>query len=141
MLGFSFSLLLQSVSNHNLASPRFLLSTKANPFDSADELDNNSNRTRKNSGLIISREPSIDVGTNPFDESPIKNTSLAVTYLSSADKSRYQNDLEHDLSWVEKVKPDVSLLDLSNLVLELKDMAVDMGSEIVRQKKALDRSG
>ncbi|KAL6541201.1 SNAP25 protein snap33 [Orobanche hederae] len=39
---------------------------------------------------------------------------------------------------VEKVKQDDALSDLSNLLGELKDMAVDMGSEIDRQNKALD---
>ncbi|KAI3463888.1 hypothetical protein Pfo_020551 [Paulownia fortunei] len=39
---------------------------------------------------------------------------------------------------VEKVKQDDSLADLSNILGELKDMAIDMGSEIERQNKALD---
>ncbi|GMQ10873.1 hypothetical protein CsSME_00053704 [Camellia sinensis var. sinensis] len=39
---------------------------------------------------------------------------------------------------VEKTKQDDGLLDLSNLLDELKYMAVDMGSEIDRQNKALD---
>ncbi|XP_039139535.1 SNAP25 homologous protein SNAP33-like [Dioscorea cayenensis subsp. rotundata] len=38
----------------------------------------------------------------------------------------------------EKVKQDDSLSDLSNLLGQLKEMAVDMGSEIERQNKALD---
>ncbi|XP_068654850.1 SNAP25 homologous protein SNAP33-like [Aristolochia californica] len=39
---------------------------------------------------------------------------------------------------VEKAKQDDALLDLSNVLDQLKDMAVDMGTEIVRQNKALD---
>ncbi|XP_058070300.1 SNAP25 homologous protein SNAP33-like [Magnolia sinica] len=39
---------------------------------------------------------------------------------------------------VEKAKQDDALSDLSNLLGELKDMAIDMGSEIGRQNKALD---
>ncbi|CAA3014798.1 SNAP25 homologous SNAP33-like [Olea europaea subsp. europaea] len=39
---------------------------------------------------------------------------------------------------VEKVKQDDNLSDLSNVLGELKDMAIDMGSEIERQNKALD---
>ncbi|KAK6148609.1 hypothetical protein DH2020_019521 [Rehmannia glutinosa] len=39
---------------------------------------------------------------------------------------------------VEKVKQDDALSDLSNLLGELKDMAIDMGSEIDRQNKGLD---
>ncbi|XP_052179597.1 SNAP25 homologous protein SNAP33-like [Diospyros lotus] len=39
---------------------------------------------------------------------------------------------------VEKTKQDDALSDLSNVLAELKDMAVDMGSEIDRQTKALD---
>ncbi|KAK6128153.1 hypothetical protein DH2020_038106 [Rehmannia glutinosa] len=39
---------------------------------------------------------------------------------------------------VEKVKQDDALADLSNILGELKDMAIDMGSEIERQNKALD---
>ncbi|EEF47800.1 SNAP25 homologous protein SNAP33 [Ricinus communis] len=39
---------------------------------------------------------------------------------------------------MEKTKQDDALSDLSNLLGELKDMAVDMGSEIERQTKALD---
>ncbi|KAF2312839.1 hypothetical protein GH714_040889 [Hevea brasiliensis] len=39
---------------------------------------------------------------------------------------------------LEKEKQDDALSDLSNLLGELKDMAVDMGTEIERQTKALD---
>ncbi|KAH6820650.1 soluble N-ethylmaleimide-sensitive factor adaptor protein 33 [Perilla frutescens var. hirtella] len=39
---------------------------------------------------------------------------------------------------VEKVKQDDALSDLSNILGELKDMAIDMGSEIDRQNKAMD---
>ncbi|KAL7139372.1 hypothetical protein ABFS83_09G046000 [Erythranthe nasuta] len=39
---------------------------------------------------------------------------------------------------VEKVKQDDALVDLSNILGELKNMAIDMGSEIERQNKALD---
>ncbi|KZV30006.1 synaptosomal associated protein [Dorcoceras hygrometricum] len=38
----------------------------------------------------------------------------------------------------EKAKQDDSLSDLSNILGELKDMAIDMGSEIDRQTKAID---
>ncbi|XP_050225772.1 SNAP25 homologous protein SNAP33 [Mercurialis annua] len=41
---------------------------------------------------------------------------------------------------VEKAKQDDGLSDLSNLLGELKNMAVDMGSEIERQTKALDHT-
>ncbi|KAK4479276.1 hypothetical protein RD792_014787 [Penstemon davidsonii] len=39
---------------------------------------------------------------------------------------------------VEKVKQDDALSDLSNILGELKEMAIDMGSEIDRQNKSLD---
>ncbi|XP_068653759.1 putative SNAP25 homologous protein SNAP30 [Aristolochia californica] len=39
---------------------------------------------------------------------------------------------------VEKAKQDDALSDLSNLLSQLKDMAVDMGSEVGRHSKALD---
>ncbi|KAL6541847.1 Helical region found in SNAREs [Orobanche gracilis] len=39
---------------------------------------------------------------------------------------------------VETVKQDDALIDLSNVLGELKDMAMDMGSEIERQNKDLD---
>lgn len=39
---------------------------------------------------------------------------------------------------VEHAKQDDALSDLSNLLGELKDMAIDMGSEIERQNKSLD---
>ncbi|KAA3458363.1 SNAP25-like proteinous protein SNAP33-like [Gossypium australe] len=39
---------------------------------------------------------------------------------------------------VEKSKQDVALSDLSDLLGELKDMAIDMGSEIERQNKSLN---
>ncbi|XP_008777761.2 SNAP25 homologous protein SNAP33-like [Phoenix dactylifera] len=39
---------------------------------------------------------------------------------------------------IEKAKQDDALSDLSNLLGELKDMAIDMGSEMDRQTKALD---
>jgi len=42
---------------------------------------------------------------------------------------------------VEKAKQDDALSDLSNLLGDLKNMAVDMGGEINRQNKALDHLG
>ncbi|KAG7023218.1 putative SNAP25-likeous protein SNAP30, partial [Cucurbita argyrosperma subsp. argyrosperma] len=39
---------------------------------------------------------------------------------------------------VEKVKQEDALSDLSNILGELKGMAVDMGTELDRQNKALD---
>ncbi|KAK1317933.1 hypothetical protein QJS10_CPA05g00953 [Acorus calamus] len=46
--------------------------------------------------------------------------------------------IRHDKVQVEKDKQDDALSDLSNLLGELKTMAVDMGSEIGRQNTALD---
>ncbi|XP_011015772.1 PREDICTED: putative SNAP25 homologous protein SNAP30, partial [Populus euphratica] len=42
---------------------------------------------------------------------------------------------------VEKAKQDEALSDLSNILGDLKGMAVDMGSELDRQNKALDHLG
>lgn len=42
---------------------------------------------------------------------------------------------------VEKAKQDDSLADLSNILGDLKNMAVDMGTEIERHNKALDHLG
>lgn len=42
---------------------------------------------------------------------------------------------------VEKTKQDDGLSDLSNILGDLKSMAVDMGSELERQNKALDHLG
>ncbi|KAH7570011.1 hypothetical protein ACOSP7_017923 [Xanthoceras sorbifolium] len=42
---------------------------------------------------------------------------------------------------VEKAKQDDALSDLSNILGDLKGMAVDMGSELERQNKALDHLG
>ncbi|KAL9389172.1 hypothetical protein Peur_017777 [Populus x canadensis] len=42
---------------------------------------------------------------------------------------------------VEKAKQDDALSDLSNILGDLKGMAVDMGSELDRQNKALDHLG
>lgn len=42
---------------------------------------------------------------------------------------------------VEKAKQDDALSDLSNILGDLKGMAVDMGSEVERQNKALDHLG
>ncbi|KAK4374595.1 hypothetical protein RND71_005272 [Anisodus tanguticus] len=65
--------------------------------------------------------------------------------LSSAPKARSSSrtpppESTNSLQKVEaeKVKQDDGLSDLSNLLGELKNMAVDMGSEIERQNKALD---
>lgn len=41
---------------------------------------------------------------------------------------------------VEKVKQDDALSDMSDILVELKEMAVDMGCEIDRQNNALDRA-
>ncbi|CAA0820880.1 SNAP25 homologous protein SNAP33 [Striga hermonthica] len=77
-------------SKQHSASPRLPLSTRTNPFDSDDEVDN-SNKTIKTSGRTSS-EPSLHMSTNPFDESPVKGSYSAQSYLSSADNSRYKND-------------------------------------------------
>ncbi|XP_059299871.1 SNAP25 homologous protein SNAP33-like isoform X2 [Lycium ferocissimum] len=65
--------------------------------------------------------------------------------LSSAPKARSNSrtpppESTNSLQKVEaeKAKQDDGLSDLSNLLGELKNMAVDMGSEIERQNKALD---
>jgi len=63
-----------------------------------------------------------------------KGRSSARTYPLATDT--HQARVE-----VEKAKQDDSLLDLSNVLDQLKEMAVDMGSEIERQNHALDPLG
>ncbi|GJN08669.1 hypothetical protein PR202_ga26618 [Eleusine coracana subsp. coracana] len=99
------------------------------------------------------------VGTNPFDSDSDSEVSSRPSRAQSvpvqrADQSvqelelyageqimhshQIAADIERDLSVAEKAKQDDALSDLSNMLGQLKGMALDMGTEIERQNKALD---
>ncbi|KAG0463410.1 hypothetical protein HPP92_019479 [Vanilla planifolia] len=94
-------------------------------------------KTREIRGPVISRDDSFIRRGNHMEqrqklglESP-RSRSNPRQFLSEPSAALERIE-------IEKVKQDDALSDLSNILGELKAMAVDMGSEIDRQNKALD---
>ncbi|KAG0464744.1 hypothetical protein HPP92_018908 [Vanilla planifolia] len=94
-------------------------------------------KTREIRGPVISRDDSFIRRGNHMEqrqklglESP-RSRSNPRQFLSEPSTALERIE-------IEKVKQDDALSDLSNILGELKAMAVDMGSEIDRQNKALD---
>ncbi|KAL0658896.1 hypothetical protein Bca4012_079481 [Brassica carinata] len=80
---------------HNSADPGFHKSSKPNPFDSDDELDNNSNKHTLNPSKRTSSEPSLADMTNPFDgEDKVEKgfTSSSKQPLTSNSRYQYKNN-------------------------------------------------
>jgi len=95
-------------------------------------------RTRAITGPVLTRDDSFKRRGKHMEQraalglvkSP-KGRSSSRTYPLVADTPQVRIE-------VEKTKQDDALLDLSNVLDQLKEMAVDMGSEIERQNHALD---
>ena len=78
---------------HNSADPGFHKSSKPNPFDSDDELDNNSNKHALNPSKRTSSEPSLaDMSPNPFDGEEKVFTSSSKQSLTSNSRYQYKNN-------------------------------------------------
>eukprot|EP01018_Ginkgo_biloba_P024865 Gb_35935 [translate_table: standard] len=98
-------------------------------------------KTRPINGPILTRDNSFKRRANHLEQrtalgltrSP-KGISHTKTYPLAADTP--QTRIE-----VEKVKQDDALSDLSNVLDQLKEMAIDMGSEIGRQNESIDHLG
>lgn len=81
------------VGRHNSVDPGHRVSSRSNPFDSDDELDNKqtlkpSKRTSSEPNLTTSK-----VSTNPFDDDDTKeNTAVSSYSLTSAARNKYRND-------------------------------------------------
>ncbi|ONK55667.1 uncharacterized protein A4U43_UnF360 [Asparagus officinalis] len=96
-------------------------------------------KTREIKGPLLTRDDSYIRRDNHMEQrqrlglssSPTKSRSNPRQYPSESSSAL-------DKVQVEKAKQDDALSDLSNLLGDLKNMAVDMGSEIERQNKALD---
>ncbi|XP_077211440.1 SNAP25 homologous protein SNAP33-like [Tasmannia lanceolata] len=96
-------------------------------------------KTRTISGPVITRDDPIKRKGNHLEQkerlgiarSPPRGRTNAQQYASEPSNALQKVE-------VEKAKQDDSLSDLSNVLCQLKDMAVDMGSEIERQNTGLD---
>ncbi|XP_009761175.1 SNAP25 homologous protein SNAP33 [Nicotiana sylvestris] len=95
-------------------------------------------KTRPITGPVITRDDPVQRKGNHLEQREKLGLSSAPKGRSSSRTPPPEptNALQH--IEVEKAKQDDALSDLSNLLGELKDMALDMGSEIGRQNKALD---
>ncbi|VFQ86656.1 unnamed protein product [Cuscuta campestris] len=94
-------------------------------------------KTRPISGPVTTRDEPVQRMDNHFERrgklglsSAPKRPAGEPTPLS--EPTNAQQKVE-----VEKAKQDDALSDLSNILGELKDMAIDMGSEIERQSQAM----
>ncbi|KAF5734674.1 SNAP25 ous protein SNAP33 [Tripterygium wilfordii] len=89
------------VAKHGSAQPGYAVSSRTNPFDSDDELDNK--QTIKPSRRTSS-EPTLmapNLNSNPFDdEVPKVNSSASSHSLASAVRNNYKNDF-HDSGGLE----------------------------------------
>ncbi|KAJ0106006.1 hypothetical protein Patl1_18841 [Pistacia atlantica] len=109
------------VGKHNSADPGYQASSRSNPFNSDDELDNRqtlkpSKRTSSEPNLTI---PSM--GTNPFDDDEIKETTSVSSYSrNAATRNRYKTDF-HDSGGIE-----------NQSVQELEDYAVYKAEETTK---------
>ncbi|KAG9439324.1 hypothetical protein H6P81_019489 [Aristolochia fimbriata] len=93
-------------------------------------------KTRTITGPLIMRNDSSKSSSNSEDRGRLGLTPTSRQTSLQNYSSNPSTPIEK--VEVEKAKQDDALSDLSNLLSELKDMAVDMGSEIGRHGKALD---
>uniref|UniRef100_A0A0D6QZK2 t-SNARE coiled-coil homology domain-containing protein n=1 Tax=Araucaria cunninghamii TaxID=56994 RepID=A0A0D6QZK2_ARACU len=98
-------------------------------------------KNRPINGPVLTRDSSFKRRANHMEQRTalglVKNApgkSSTKTYPVAADTPQAQIE-------VEKAKQDDALSDLSNVLDQLKEMAIDMGSEIGRQNQALDPLG
>ncbi|KAG8379290.1 hypothetical protein BUALT_Bualt07G0073100 [Buddleja alternifolia] len=95
-------------------------------------------KTRPITGPLITRDDPVQRKGNHLEQ----REKLGLT-SASKERSRTRTPPSEPTNAlqkveVEKVKQDDAFADLSNILGELKDMAIDMGSEIDRQNKSLD---
>ncbi|KAL0421969.1 UNVERIFIED_CONTAM: SNAP25 homologous protein SNAP33 [Sesamum latifolium] len=95
-------------------------------------------KTRPITGPLISRDDPVHRKGNHLEQRERLGLTSASKESSHTRKQPSEPTNALQKVEVEKVKQDDALADLSNILGELKDMAIDMGSEIERQNKALD---
>lgn len=95
-------------------------------------------KTRPITGPVITRDDPVQRKGNHLEQREKLGLSSAPKGHSSSRTPPPEPTNALQQIEVEKAKQDDALSDLSNLLGELKDMALDMGSEIGRQNKALD---
>ncbi|XP_059303675.1 SNAP25 homologous protein SNAP33-like [Lycium ferocissimum] len=95
-------------------------------------------KTRSITGPVITRDDPVQRRGNHLDQREKLGLSSAPKERSSSRTPPPEPTNALQKVEVEHAKQDDALSDLSNLLGELKHMAVDMGSEIDRQNKSLD---
>ncbi|XXG63475.1 hypothetical protein AAC387_Pa05g1660 [Persea americana] len=95
-------------------------------------------KTRAITGPVITRDDSFKRRGNHLEQR--ERLGLVQSPKGRSNPRQYNSESSTALQKVEveKNKQDDALSDLSNVLEELKDMALDMGSEIGRQNKSLD---
>lgn len=95
-------------------------------------------KTRPITGPVITRDDSPKRRGNHLEQREKLGLNSAPKGRSSTQAPVTEPTDTYQKIEVEKAKQDDALSDLSDLLGELKDMAVDMGTEIERQNKGLD---
>ncbi|KAL0335568.1 UNVERIFIED_CONTAM: SNAP25 homologous protein SNAP33 [Sesamum radiatum] len=95
-------------------------------------------KTRPITGPLITRDDAVYRKGNHLEQRERLGLTSASKERSHTRKQPSEPTNALQKVEVEEVKQDDALADLSNILGELKDMAIDMGSEIERQNKALD---
>ncbi|XP_077214676.1 SNAP25 homologous protein SNAP33-like isoform X3 [Tasmannia lanceolata] len=94
-------------------------------------------KTRTISGPVITRDDPIQRKGNHLEQKERLGIGRSAP-MGQSNPRQYSSEPSNALEKVEKAKQDDTLSDLSNVLGQLKDMAVDMGSEIERQNTGLD---
>ncbi|KAH6758482.1 soluble N-ethylmaleimide-sensitive factor adaptor protein 33 [Perilla frutescens var. frutescens] len=98
-------------------------------------------KNRSISGPVITRDDPVQRKGNHLEQ----RERLGLSSASKERSSHTRKPLTEPTNVmqkveVEKMKQDDALSNISNILGDLKDMAIDMGSEIERQNKALDHA-
>ncbi|GAV81574.1 SNARE domain-containing protein [Cephalotus follicularis] len=81
------------VTKHNSVDPGFHASSRSNPFDSDDELENKHTLKRSTRTSSEPKQTASHMSTNPFDNGEeIKGTSSSSYSLKSTARNNYKND-------------------------------------------------
>ncbi|KAM3703512.1 hypothetical protein ACB098_04G100300 [Castanea mollissima] len=95
-------------------------------------------KTRQITGPLITRDDPSRRNGNHFEQKEKLGLTSAAKGRSNALNTPSEPTDAFQKVEVEKEKQDDALSDISSILGELKDMAIDMGSEIERQNKSLD---
>ncbi|KAM4114867.1 hypothetical protein ACJW30_04G102400 [Castanea mollissima] len=95
-------------------------------------------KTRQITGPLITRDDPSRRNGNHFEQKEKLGLTSAAKGRSNALTTPSEPTDAFQKVEVEKEKQDDALSDISSILGELKDMAIDMGSEIERQNKSLD---